>query len=121
MKQTWVKAALLGTCVAAVATAGSAETFNIPGGDLKSALDAYTRTTGDALIVSDDLIAGARTRGAQGALSANEALGAILKGTGFKAQRAPSGAIGIVRATDRSSSIEINSSLQLAQAAPVRA
>jgi outer membrane receptor protein involved in Fe transport len=120
MKRVWIKAALLGTCAAAIATAGLAETFNIPSGDLKSALDAYTRTTGDALIVSDDLIAGARTHGVQGALSANEALGAILKGTGFKAQRSPSGAIGIVRAPDQSSRIEINNNLQLAQASPPR-
>ena len=121
MKRTWIDAALLGSCAAIVATAGSAETFNIPGGDLKSALDAYTRTTGAALIVSDDLIAGARTRGVQGALSSNDALGAILKGSGFKAQRTPSGAIGIVRAPDQSSSIEINDNLQLAQASPSRA
>ncbi len=120
MKRNWIKAALLGTCAAAMATAGLAETFNIPGGDLKSALDAYTKTTGAALIVSDDLIAGAQTRGVQGALPANAALGTILKGTGFKAQRTPSGAIGIVRAPE-SSRLEISGDLQLAQAAPPHA
>ncbi|HTO42230.1 MAG TPA: secretin and TonB N-terminal domain-containing protein, partial [Rhizomicrobium sp.] len=119
MKRIWIKAVLLGTCAATIATGSWAETFNIPGGDLKSALDVYTRTTGAALIVSDDLIAGARTHGVQGALPASEALGAILKGTGFKAQRTPSGAIGIVRGQE-AARIEIRNDLQFAQTTPAR-
>ncbi len=119
MKKNRFKAALFGTCAAGIATVSAAETFNIPGGDLKSALDAYARETGAAFIVSDAIIAGVQTRGVQGALPANEALSNILKGTGFKAQRTSSGAIGIVRASE-SSRNQTGEELQLAQAAPAR-
>jgi iron complex outermembrane receptor protein len=79
-------------------TAGaSAETFNIPGGELKAALATYTKQTGVALIVSDEAISGARTSGAHGDLSSEAALNELLKGTGFGAQHTSSGAIGIIR------------------------
>src|SRR5580692_12202103 len=74
-----------------------AENFNIPAGDLKAALDAYTTQTGVELIVSSVALKGVKTRGAQGDLSADGALSRILSGTGFATRRAPSGAIGIVR------------------------
>jgi len=121
MTGIWFKRALLGcACGLIVVSGSSAEQFNIPGGDLKSALDAYIRTTGAALVVSDDLIAGVQTKGVQGALPADKALTNILKGTGFKAQRTPSGAIGIVR-TPQSSQVVSDFRMELAQAAPARA
>jgi iron complex outermembrane recepter protein len=73
------------------------ENFNIPAGDLKSALDAYTTQTGVELIVSSAALKGIKTKGAKGDLSADNALSHILSGTGFATRRAPSGAVGIVR------------------------
>ncbi len=83
-----------------------AENFNIPAGDLKAALDAYTTQTGVELIVSSVALKGVKTRGAQGDLSADGALSRILSGTGFATRRAPSGAIGIVRAEHAADSAE---------------
>ena len=74
-----------------------AETFNIPVGNLETALDTYMAQTGIELIVSDTEVKGVRTGGVKGDLSAEEALTHILSGTGFIAHRRPSGAIGIVR------------------------
>jgi outer membrane receptor protein involved in Fe transport len=97
VKIIYSKAMVLGVLMAASAMGASAETFNIPGGDLRSALATYTKQTGVALIVSDEAIAGARTSGAHGDLSSDAALSELLKGTGFGAQHTSSGAIGIIR------------------------
>jgi iron complex outermembrane recepter protein len=98
VKFIYLKTAGLGAAFALMLAAGAfAETFNIPGGDLKSALAIYTKQTGVALIVSDEAIAGARTAGAHGDLSSDAALTALLKGTGLGTQRTSSGAIGITR------------------------
>jgi iron complex outermembrane receptor protein len=97
VKIIYSKAAVPGVLMAALAMGASAETFNIPGGDLRSALATYTKQTGVALIVSDEAIAGARTSGAHGDLSSDAALSELLKGTGFGAQHTSSGAIGIIR------------------------
>jgi outer membrane receptor protein involved in Fe transport len=91
-----------------------AENFNIPGGDLATALDLYTRQTGVALLVSDDAIRGIRTGGVIGALSADDALTHILSGTGFVMKRRNTGAITVVRA--QSSSAKEDASLQIAAA-----
>src|SRR5690242_15018640 len=91
------KALLLGTaCAMMLAGQAWAADFNIPAGDLESALNAYTSTTGVDLVVSTDAIKGVRTRGAIGAISPDAALSRLLSGTGFHAQRQPSGAIAIV-------------------------
>jgi len=108
---------LLGTaCAIVLATSALAGAFNIPAGDLEAALNAYTSATGVDLIVSTDAIKGVRTKGASGAISPDAALSRLLAGTGFQAQRQPSGAIAIV-AGGQSSAIDI-APLQLAQAAP---
>jgi iron complex outermembrane receptor protein len=73
-----------------------ATNFNIPAGDLKSALDAYTNKTGIELIYPEDQMADSRTGGVTGSLSADDALVHLLKGTGFS-MRHQSGAIAIVR------------------------
>jgi outer membrane receptor protein involved in Fe transport len=58
-----------------------------------------------------------RTKGATGSISADAALARLLSGTGFHAQRQPSGAIAIVSGT-QSSAADI-APMQLAQASPV--
>ena len=80
-------------CAVLLASAASAETFNIPAGDLSSALDAYTAQTGIPLVVSSEAVRGSRTRGAHGELTAGVALSRILSGTGFVERRAANGLV----------------------------
>ncbi|HVT25268.1 MAG TPA: TonB-dependent receptor plug domain-containing protein, partial [Rhizomicrobium sp.] len=112
------RALLMGTACALLLASGTwAADFNIPAGDLESALNAYTSTTGVDLIVATDAIKGVRTKGAMGSISPDAALSRLLSGTGFHAQRQPSGAIAIV-AGQQSSAADI-APMQLAQAMPV--
>ncbi|HVZ68321.1 MAG TPA: TonB-dependent receptor [Rhizomicrobium sp.] len=110
-----LRAALLAS-VCAAATAAAARDIDIPAGDLKAALDAYARQTGVALIVSDEAVRGTQTRGVKGALSPDEALARILKGTGFIVHRDYSGAIAIV--PGQSSEVQPVQPFVLAQATP---
>jgi outer membrane receptor protein involved in Fe transport len=77
--------------------AAFAQNFNIPGGDLKSALDVYAIQSGLQLMYGDRQIEGVQTKGAKGALSPEAALSNILRGTGFEMRHDASGAIAIVR------------------------
>ncbi len=116
-KKTW----LLATAAMLITSSASAENFRIPGGDLESALNAYTAQTGVALIVSNDAVKGIRSKGASGEMPAGDALSHILNGTGFVAQRHAAGAIAIVHA-DRESDARSDLTFQLAQASqPSRA
>ena len=120
MKLTYLNTASIATLLL-FAGAAHAETFNIPSGDLKSALDAYARQTGVNLIVAGVEVTGVRTKGVQGDFSTDSALSHLLSGTGFSMHRRASGAIGIMR--DQSSDAEQLkvSPIQLAQTAPPRA
>ena len=104
-----------GASVAALSGAAHAENFNIPGGFLDSALDAYAAQSGVQLAIANDAIEGVRTDGAHGDLSKMAALSHILRGTGFVAKPDASGVIGIVRAPVSAPVTRI------ADAAPVRA
>jgi len=105
---------LAGSCIALTTTA-FAESFNIPAGDLKGALAAYSKQTGVALIVSGDAIGGAMTSGVHGNLSKDAALARILSTSGFVMHRHASGAVAVM--PGQSSAIE--APLQIAQAAQV--
>jgi iron complex outermembrane receptor protein len=83
-------------CALIFGAAAHAEKFNIPSGDLTSALDSYTKQTGVALIVAGDAVRGAHTSGVHGDYSAEVALAHILTGTGFDVLRRPSGALMII-------------------------
>ena len=114
----YLKSALIGSAsVLALATTASATEFNIPGGDLKSALDAYSIQSGVSLIVSGEVVRGIRTRGAQGELTADAALSRILSGTGLVMHRHPSGAIAVVHEAPQAPVRNV----EIADAAPVRA
>jgi outer membrane receptor protein involved in Fe transport len=78
-----------------------AENFDIPGGDLKVALDSYTKQTGVAFIVSGQAIKGVRSNGAKGDLSTEDALSLILSGTGFSVRHHSASAVTIVRDAPR--------------------
>ncbi|HEV2562953.1 MAG TPA: TonB-dependent receptor [Rhizomicrobium sp.] len=116
MNFKFLRSALVGSVSALVlASAARAENFDIPGGDLQTALSAYAKQTNVALIYPDDEMRNTHTRGAQGNLSPYDALSRLLRGTGFTTQRTPSGAIGIVRAAAPSTAYE-----DVAQVTPVR-
>ena len=92
------KSAIIGGAIALlIGGSAFAESFNIPAGDLKAALTAYSKQAGVALIVSDEAVKGTRSAGAHGSLSVDDALVRILRGTGFVTQRDSSGALAIVR------------------------
>ena len=94
----YLRHALLAALFAIVFVApAAAEQFDIPAGNLRSALDAYAAQTGSTLLYPISAVRDIQTRGAKGAFSPDEALLRILKGTGFAIQRTDSGAIGIVR------------------------
>ncbi len=94
-----LKSALIGGIgAAALAGAARADQFDIPGGDLATALSAYMAQTGVELVVAANGIHEAHTRGAKGDLTADAALSRILAGTGFVQQR-DGGAVAIVRET----------------------
>ena len=114
----FLKSALIGgASLFIVASAAQARNFDIPSGDLDSALAAYSSQSGIELIVSAADIRGVRTKGAVGDLTANAALSHILAGTGFAVHRNVSGKIGIARDEQHS---EIEQSTELAQIAPTR-
>ena len=89
-----------GVCALALVGAAVAQTksFNIPAGDLKAALDAYTKQAGVQLIYRTDDVRGARTPGVSGALDPNAALSTLLANTGFAVRHDASGAMAVVKA-----------------------
>jgi len=112
---------LLATSALVLSSTGAwAGSFNIAGGDLKSALGAYAAQTGVPLMVSDDAIRGVHSTGARGDLSEEAALARILAGTGFVAEHHSGGTIAVVRDRSQSSAAPDNVPLQLAQAAPAQ-
>src|SRR6185437_10958673 len=120
-RQSQFRIALLGTaCIAGLANAAYAESFNVPEGDLRAALNAYSTQAHVQLMVSDEAVKGTHSQGATGDFSADSALSRILKGTGFTAHRISSGAIGIIP-TDVRGSLEPESipAIQLAQSSTI--
>src|SRR5580692_5317832 len=92
-----------GLCVVLLATGAYGRGFNIPSGDLETALNIYTAQTGVSLTVSDNAVKGVRTKGASGEFSSDEALLHILAGTGFITHRHADGTITVVRDSQSSS------------------
>jgi iron complex outermembrane recepter protein len=105
-KLSCLKSAILGgASLIAFAAAAQAHEFNIPAGDLASALSQFTAETGVDLIVSEAAIKGARTNGVHGEAATDAALTRILSGTGFVQQREDN-AIAIVKGAPESSRAE---------------
>src|SRR6185437_13208463 len=112
-----MKSLFLGSAAVLATASAQASDFNVPGGDLKTALHAYIKQAGVPLIVSDDAVKGVRTAGAKGDLSADEALSRILADTGFTMHRHASGAIAVVQDEPPPTAI-VTQEIQLAQLAP---
>ena len=72
--------------------------ISIRPGDLSDVLDAFVAQTGQQLIYRADAVRGVRSPGARGDISPDQALAALLSGTGFIAHRDSSGAIAIMSA-----------------------
>jgi len=114
-KMPIIRAGLMGSaCAFALATAAHARSFDIPGGDLESALQAFTAQTGVNLIVADDQVRGIKSRGVSGDYADSAALARILSGTGFVVHEHLNGAIGIVPAE------KVRQKSETVEAAPLR-
>lgn len=99
MIRTLAAALATTTCLVALASPAAAQTreFNIPAGSLRTVLDTFARQSGRQVIYRGDEVRSTRSPGVRGARSAEEALDAILVGTGFKAQKDPSGAFAVAK------------------------
>ena len=88
---------LAGAVALALSFAAQAQdlTFDIGAGDLKAALEAYTKQTGQQLVYQPDDVKDRTTPGVHGAMTSEQALTALLAGTGLKVNKDPSGAIAI--------------------------
>ena len=75
--------------------------FNIPAGRLTTALDAFARQSGRQLIYRSADVRALRSAGVRGRYDVEDALGALLDGSGFAARTNGSGAIAIVRSRRR--------------------
>ncbi len=116
-RHSYILSLLIGASFAVIAASNSyAENFNIPGGDLDSALDAYTTQSGIAVIVSNAAVKGARTGGVRGELAPTDALARLLKGTGFIQTKDSAGVIQIVRQTSEIERGDDRAQIQLAAA-----
>src|ERR1700682_4705267 len=94
-------AAILAAAVCVVAMVAPAQAqnqrFQIASGDLGPALDAYIHQSGRQLIYRVDDVRGVHSPGVQGEMSADDALAALLSGTGFASRTDSSGAGGLLR------------------------
>jgi len=116
-RHTYIRSIIMGAAFAAVAVSNShAENFNIPGGDLDSALDAYTTQSGIAIIVSNAAVKGTKTGGVKGELAPTDALARLLRGTGFIQTKDSAGVIQIVRQTSEIEHRDDRAQIQLAAA-----
>src|ERR1700688_1338475 len=97
----YIAAAILAAavCVVAIAAPGQAQNqrFQIASGNLGQVLDAYIHQSGRQLIYRVDDVRGVHSPGVQGEMSADDALAALLSGTGFSSRTDSSGALAIVR------------------------
>jgi len=118
--KTHLKSALAGaTSVLALATAAHAAQFDIPGGELKTALNTYALQSGIQLVVSGAAIQGMHTKGVKGEMPVEVALARILQGTGLAARHEAS-AVAIVRAS-AADAPPAEKRTELADATPVHA
>ena len=86
--------ALLAAAPAAIcAPAEPTITFAIPAGTMESVLTTYAIQAHVQLLYTPDLVAGRRSAGLTGALTAREALGRLLSGSGLSAQVSRPGVI----------------------------
>ncbi|MBB5986736.1 TonB-dependent receptor [Sphingobium lignivorans] len=88
-----------GVCIMAMAVPAQAQDrqFNIAAGNLKTVLDAFSRQAGTPIIYQGGEMQGLRSKGYRGKASPQEALEALLRGTGFGMRVDTSGALAVAR------------------------
>ncbi len=121
MKRSIQSLALVTAVALASLLPASAEPFNIPGGALSTALEAYSQQSGVPVAIATQALGGIHSSGAVGEMSSDQALIKLLSGTGFEVRHVGS-TIAIVRtgALHSQNQIESLQDVQLAQAAPVK-
>ncbi len=62
--------------------------FRVPAGPLNAALPLFAAQSGEQILYSTDLVAGRQSPGVSGAFTTDQALAALLRGTGLRARRA---------------------------------
>ncbi len=107
-----------GAAPLALIVGAHAADFDIPGGDLTTALNAYSAQSGIHLMVSTDAIRGLKTKGVKGELPPDRALNRILSGTGLAMSPDAGGGVAIVRGQSSQNEELDLPAILLAQAAP---
>lgn len=85
------------SALAVQAQVADGEQFDVPAGDLVTALDLLARQSGAQFVYSADELKGLHTSGVKGTMSAGDALEQLLRGSGHRLRRDASGAMVIVR------------------------
>ncbi|MGF6347649.1 TonB-dependent receptor domain-containing protein [Variovorax sp. W2I14] len=93
-----LSSAMAAQAQAQVQTQATPQGFDVSGGDLKTALDAYIAQGGVQLLYKVDDVKGVATRGVKGALSPQDALARLLEGTSLQTRRGEDGAVVIYTA-----------------------
>ena len=95
----WQPLALSSVIVVGATVTARSQTghIDIPGEDLKAALDSYISQSGVQLVYRADDIRGEHSQAVHGALTPEQALDRLLEGTRVIAQRGPTGAVVLVR------------------------
>lgn len=88
-----VRLAVAGAVVLCAGVQAQERNFDIAGGELKAALDAYAAQSGTQLIYKIEDVKGRSTKGIKRALSSEEALRQLLDGTSLSVRRDVSGAL----------------------------
>lgn len=83
----------LSALLVSVAIHAQSRDFNIPSGDLKTALDAYIAETKLQIVYNAADLKGRSTKGVRGAMTPEKALDALLEGTELRLRRDNSGAV----------------------------
>lgn len=97
-----LRAALVGALIAVAASAADApkQRYDIPAGDAAAALKQFSAASGRETLFAADAVRGVRTAAVRGELTAQEAIAALLGGTGLVAETdAKTGAIAVRRDT----------------------
>jgi iron complex outermembrane receptor protein len=85
-----------GASVLTLVHPAAAKLFDVPEGDLATALGTYMRQSGVEIIYLNDVVRGHKSRGAKGDYTETAALDQILRGTGFTTLTTSSSTIDIV-------------------------
>ena len=114
----YLKSVLIGgASVLTLLQPAAAKVFNIPDGDLSTALDTYMQQSGVQIFYLNTSLRGHKSPGARGDYSEIAALTQVLRGTGFTAQAMPGNIISIV--PQKAEPLQVAQAARRAPAAPM--